>query len=162
MARRKRRDEDAVDERLDQETDETLDEAAEDVDALDDDDLDDVDDELESADDEDTEERPARRGGALTKRARADADTKAKTKPPKAKPEEKKAARRGPIAFLIRFIREVVAELRKVIWPTRKELLTYTGVVVVFVVVMLGIIALFDYGFARGLLFLFGSTTVEQ
>jgi preprotein translocase subunit SecE len=26
------------------------------------------------------------------------------------------------------FVREVIAELRKVIWPTRKELLTYTGV----------------------------------
>ena len=34
---------------------------------------------------------------------------------------------------LVRFFREVVAELRKVIWPTRKELLTYTAVVVVFV-----------------------------
>ena len=32
------------------------------------------------------------------------------------------------------FIRQVVAELRKVIWPTRKELVTYTSVVLVFVV----------------------------
>ena len=30
------------------------------------------------------------------------------------------------------FFREVVSELRKVIWPTRKELLTYTSIVVVF------------------------------
>ena len=39
-----------------------------------------------------------------------------------------------------RFVREVVAELRKVIWPTRKELLTYTAVVVVFVAVMMTIV----------------------
>ncbi|MCX6433828.1 MAG: preprotein translocase subunit SecE, partial [Actinobacteria bacterium] len=39
------------------------------------------------------------------------------------------------------FIRQVVAELRKVIWPTRKELIAYTTVVIVFVLVMTGIIA---------------------
>ena len=37
----------------------------------------------------------------------------------------------------INFVREVVAELQKVIWPTRKELLTYTAVVVVFVAIMM-------------------------
>ena len=35
-----------------------------------------------------------------------------------------------------RFTREVIAELRKVLRPSRKELLTYTAVVIVFVVVM--------------------------
>ena len=40
-----------------------------------------------------------------------------------------------------RFVREVVAELQKVIWPTRKELLTYTAVVIVFVAVMMTIVA---------------------
>ena len=34
-----------------------------------------------------------------------------------------------------RFLREVVAELRKVIWPTRNQMVTYTIVVIVFVVV---------------------------
>ena len=42
-----------------------------------------------------------------------------------------------------------MAELRKVIWPTRKELLTYTAVVVVFVTVMMTIVAVLDYGFAK-------------
>ena len=54
------------------------------------------------------------------------------------------------------FIRQVVAELRKVIWPTRKELIAYTTVVVVFVLVMAGIIAAFDYVFTRGVLLIFG------
>ena len=39
----------------------------------------------------------------------------------------------GFFGRIARFFREVVAELRKVIWPTRKELLTYTAVVIVFV-----------------------------
>ncbi len=54
------------------------------------------------------------------------------------------------------FIREVIAELRKVIWPTRKELTAYTGVVIVFVLIMAGIIALMDFVFGRGVLALFG------
>jgi preprotein translocase subunit SecE len=56
-----------------------------------------------------------------------------------------------------RFIREVVAELRKVIWPTRKELVTYAVVVIFFVAVMMTIIAGFDYGFARAVQWVFGS-----
>ena len=54
------------------------------------------------------------------------------------------------------FVRQVIAELRKVIWPTRKELIAYTTVVIIFVVVMAGIIAALDYVFARGVLFVFG------
>jgi preprotein translocase subunit SecE len=50
----------------------------------------------------------------------------------------------------------VVAELRKVIWPTRKELLTYTAVVVVFVALMLTIVAGLDWVFAKGVLWVFG------
>jgi preprotein translocase subunit SecE len=38
------------------------------------------------------------------------------------------------------FVREVRSELRKVIWPTRKELMTYTTVAVVFIMVMVGIV----------------------
>ncbi len=54
------------------------------------------------------------------------------------------------------FIRQVIVELRKVIWPTRKELIAYTTVVVVFVVAMAGIIAGFDFVFAKAVLFVFG------
>jgi len=54
------------------------------------------------------------------------------------------------------FIRQVVAELRKVIWPTRKELVTYTIVVIVFVLAMAAIVAGFDFVFTRGVLLIFG------
>ena len=57
---------------------------------------------------------------------------------------------------IARFIREVVAELRKVIWPTRKELITYSVVVVFFVAVMMAIIAGFDTGFGYAVNFVFG------
>ncbi|MEK9665200.1 MAG: preprotein translocase subunit SecE [Candidatus Nanopelagicales bacterium] len=54
------------------------------------------------------------------------------------------------------FLRQVVAELRKVIWPTRKELVTYTIVVIVFVTIMAGIVAGLDYIFTRGVFLIFG------
>jgi preprotein translocase subunit SecE len=53
-------------------------------------------------------------------------------------------------------MREVVAELRKVIWPTRKELVTYTIVVLVFVSFMIALVAGLDIVFAKGVFWLFG------
>jgi preprotein translocase subunit SecE len=58
--------------------------------------------------------------------------------------------------FVARFTREVIAELRKVLRPSRKELLTYTGVVIVFVVIMVSIVAGLDVGFAKLVLQVFG------
>ncbi len=63
----------------------------------------------------------------------------------------------GWFARLSLFMREVIAELRKVIWPTRKELIAYTGVVIVFVLIMAGIVALMDFVFGRAVLTLFGA-----
>jgi preprotein translocase subunit SecE len=57
----------------------------------------------------------------------------------------------------VRFLREVVAELRKVIWPTRNQLVTYTIVVLLFVSFMVALVSLLDYVFGRGVLFLFGT-----
>jgi preprotein translocase subunit SecE len=63
-----------------------------------------------------------------------------------------KAARTTPALFL----RQIVAELRKVIWPTRKELGTYTTVALVFVVVMVAIVTSLDYGFTKLVFAVFG------
>ena len=60
------------------------------------------------------------------------------------------------LARLRRFLREVVAELRKVIWPARNQMVTYTIVVIVFVVVMVALTALLDVLFAKGVLAVFG------
>jgi preprotein translocase subunit SecE len=56
------------------------------------------------------------------------------------------------------FYRQVVAELRKVIWPTRKDLITYTVVVLVFVLIMVGIVSALDFLFTEGVLAVFGAS----
>jgi preprotein translocase subunit SecE len=43
-----------------------------------------------------------------------------------------------------RFFRNVIAELKKVNWPSRKELITYTIVVIVTVLAVAAIISLWD------------------
>lgn len=53
------------------------------------------------------------------------------------------------------FVREVIAELKKVAWPTRKEVVAYSTVVFVSVVVIAAIIFGMDYVFAKGVLFLY-------
>ena len=55
-----------------------------------------------------------------------------------------------------RFLREVVAELRKVIWPGRRELITYTTVVIVFVAFIVALVAGLDLLFAKGVIAVFG------
>jgi len=66
-------------------------------------------------------------------------------------------ARASVVQRLVRFLREVVAELRKVIWPTRRQLVTYTLVVLVFVSFMIALVAGLDLVFQRAMLFLFGA-----
>jgi len=57
---------------------------------------------------------------------------------------------------LRRRTRETVAEMRKVLWPSRNEMVTYTVVVVIFVVIMVTIVALLDFGLAKLVLAVFG------
>ena len=47
------------------------------------------------------------------------------------------------------FYRQVVAELRKVVWPTQEQLVTYFFVVMVFVIVMMAIVSALDLAFGR-------------
>jgi preprotein translocase subunit SecE len=64
--------------------------------------------------------------------------------PDRARPSKKGERRGGPIARLALFVRQVVAELRKVIWPTRNQLVTYWLVVLVFVLAVIAIVSLLD------------------
>jgi preprotein translocase subunit SecE len=68
-------------------------------------------------------------------------------------------ARRGPFARIALFLRQVMAELRKVVTPTRRELVTYTGVVLGFVVVMMAIVYVLDIAFSALVVFLFGGAS---
>jgi preprotein translocase subunit SecE len=134
VAESKRRGEDAVGEHLD----DVLDDAV-DNDAL---------------DDEDASAAAARKGGtAVRTRSKSDGD---KDKNDGKAVKNASDDRPGLFGRIGRFIREIVAELRKVIWPTRKELLTYATVVVVFVAIMLTVVGLLDLGFGRAVLFVFG------
>lgn len=54
------------------------------------------------------------------------------------------------------FVRQVVAELRKVIWPTRHELATYTTVALIFIVVMVGLVTGLDTLLGKLVLAVFG------
>ena len=67
--------------------------------------------------------------------------------------EEKKNAKPGFVQRLVNFFKGIgrsfknmFHELKKVSWPTRKELLNYSVVVFVFMIVMGVIIGLFDLG----------------
>jgi preprotein translocase subunit SecE len=57
------------------------------------------------------------------------------------------------------FLREVVAELRKVAWPTRQEVAAYSLVVLVSVVVIAAVIFVMDFVFTKAVLTLFGVDT---
>jgi len=50
----------------------------------------------------------------------------------------------------------VIAELRKVIWPTRDQLVTYFIVVLVFVLFMIAFVSLLDYAFNSAMFKIFG------
>ena len=45
--------------------------------------------------------------------------------------------------------------MRKVLWPSRSELVTYASVVIVFVVFMVALVAGLDLGFTKLVLVLF-------
>ncbi|MFF2547164.1 preprotein translocase subunit SecE [Kitasatospora sp. NPDC058063] len=73
--------------------------------------------------------------------------------------KQKKSGKRGKKGLFARmglFYRQIIAELRKVVWPTRGELTSYTAVVVTFVVVVMAFVAGLDYGFSKLSLLVFG------
>lgn len=67
-----------------------------------------------------------------------------------------RAAKRNPFSRIVLFIRQVIAELKKVVTPTRKELISYTLVVLVFVVIMMALVSGLDFVFSWLAVFVFG------
>ena len=68
-----------------------------------------------------------------------------------------RAERRSPFARVALFVRQVFGELRKVVTPTRRELVSYTGVVLAFVVVMMALVYGLDQGFSFLVTWVFGT-----
>ncbi|MBQ7805301.1 preprotein translocase subunit SecE [Rhodococcus qingshengii] len=78
-------------------------------------------------------------------------------KPTATNPGKKPKAKKDNIFKRLRkFFREVIAELRKVIWPNRKQMITYTSVVLTFVVFMVAFISGVDIAVIKGVTWLFG------
>jgi len=86
---------------------------------------------------------------------------------PASRPDRDDRRRRGGLSLLWRWLpmlllalqrrtRETVSEMRKVLWPSRREMTTYTIVVLVFVVVMVAVVALLDLGLAKLVIAVFG------
>jgi preprotein translocase subunit SecE len=59
------------------------------------------------------------------------------------------------------FLRQVVAELRKVVWPTQQQLITYFFVVLVFVVVVMAIVTLLDLAFGKLVFEVFTGSNIQ-
>ncbi len=79
-------------------------------------------------------------GGDLVERAKAD-----------------RAAKKSWIGRIVLFIQQVISELKKVVTPTRKELVNYTLVVLAFVVIMMALVWLLDQLFGWATVFVFGT-----
>jgi preprotein translocase subunit SecE len=69
-----------------------------------------------------------------------------------------RAATRNIFGRTALFFRQVYAELRKVTRPTYKELVSYTGVVLAFVVLVMIILAGLDFVFLNVVTFVFTPT----
>ncbi|WP_194784638.1 preprotein translocase subunit SecE [Actinomyces haliotis] len=57
--------------------------------------------------------------------------------------------KRGFFAGIVLFFKQVIDELRKVVWPTRNELWTYFVVVVVFIIAIMAFTGVLDVAFDR-------------
>jgi len=66
------------------------------------------------------------------------------------------AEKLGLFARVGLFYRQVVSELSKVIWPTRKQLSTYTAVVMVFVLFVITVVSIFDLVITKLVFWVFG------
>ena len=67
----------------------------------------------------------------------------------------KQSTRRGPLGGIVLFFRQVIDELRKVVWPTMNELWTYFTVVVVFIVAIMAFTGVLDFAFNKAVMWLF-------
>jgi preprotein translocase subunit SecE len=54
------------------------------------------------------------------------------------------------------FYRQILSELKKVLWPTRKQLSTYTAVVLVFVLFIIAVVSLLDLVLTKIVFWVFG------
>jgi preprotein translocase subunit SecE len=69
---------------------------------------------------------------------------------------EQVAEKLGLFARLGLFYRQITSELKKVVWPTRNQLTTYTSVVLVFVTFIIAVVSLLDLVLTKIVFLVFG------
>jgi preprotein translocase subunit SecE len=108
----------------------------------------------DEVDAESTDEVEAAEEDKAKRRAsKADKAKKAKTAKKPKKAGDRSA---NPFVFVYNYLKQVVAEMRKVIWPNRKQMLTYTSVVLAFLAFMVALVGLADFGLTKLVLLVFG------
>ena len=70
--------------------------------------------------------------------------------------EVNKEVKLGLFSRIALFYRQVIAELRRVVWPSQNQLTTYTAVVLVFVTFIILVVSLFDLGITKLVFWIFG------
>ena len=75
-------------------------------------------------------------------------ERKAPPSQPKQKTNWKQFIKKLP-SKIFKFLKDVVRELKRVTWPTKKALLNYTIVAIVTIFIFAVILGLFDLGFIR-------------
>ena len=108
----------------------------------------DTDDDVDVASSDEVEDSKEAKKSSAAKKAGADK----KAKKPK-KPGDRTA---NPFVFIYSYLKQVVAEMRKVIWPNRKQMINYTAVVLVFLAFMVALIGGVDFGLAKLVMLVFG------
>jgi preprotein translocase subunit SecE len=78
-----------------------------------------------------------------------------KRQAPRAPAPKKTGADKDARLFSRQGVREVRAELRKVVWPTRAETINYSIITLVTLVLVTTLIFCIDWVFSKGVLFLF-------
>lgn len=86
---------------------------------------------------------------------KADSDKNGDGKKPKTD-KKQSGPSRNPFLFVLNYLKQVIAELRKVIWPNRKQMISYTTVVLVFLAFMVSLIGGVDLGLAKLVTLVFG------
>ncbi|OMC14519.1 preprotein translocase subunit SecE [Mycobacterium sp. SP-6446] len=72
------------------------------------------------------------------------------------KPKKPAGRSANPFVFVYNYLKQVVGEMRKVIWPNRKQMVTYTSVVLAFLAFMVALVGLADFGLTKLVLLVFG------
>lgn len=67
-----------------------------------------------------------------------------------AKTATAKEKKPGVFSRFARYIKDVIGELKKVTWPTGKELVKYTATVLAFIVLFAVVIGVLDLAFGQG------------